>query len=73
MQAVGAAELTGSLMLTHERTRHVGGAVLAAASAAVLSSEMRHRDDALALPRLALLAASVAAVLVPANTQARRW
>ncbi len=72
MQAVGAAELTGGLLLADERTRHVAGVVLAAASAAVLSAEVRHRDDALALPRLALLAASIAAVLVPVHKQPRR-
>ena len=62
MKAVAAAELAGGALLAMRSTRTLGGAILAATSAAVLSSEVRHGDGSLALPRGLLLAAAVAAM-----------
>ena len=61
MRAVGAAEIAGGLLVATESTRMIGGALLALTSAKVLASELEHRDDELALPRLALLAAALTA------------
>jgi len=61
MRAVGAAEIAGGVLVATEATRPVGGAVLALTSVKVLAAELEHRDDDLALPRLALLAAALTA------------
>jgi uncharacterized membrane protein YphA (DoxX/SURF4 family) len=63
MRAVALAELAGGALLTAGSTRRLGGAVLAATSATVLASEVRHGDGQLALPRAMLLVAALAAVL----------
>ncbi len=63
MRAVAAGELAGGALLAAERTRRLGGAVLALSSAAMLAGELRHRQPALALPRLGLLAAALTAFL----------
>ena len=63
MQTVAAGEVLGGALLTTERTRRVGGMVLAASCAAMLSGELAHRQGSLALPRLALLLASLTAFL----------
>lgn len=61
MRLIGVAELSGGLLVTCPWTRRLGGAVLAATSAAVLASELNHEDGELALPRLAVLAAALTA------------
>jgi hypothetical protein len=63
MQAAAVGELAGGLLMIPSSTRRVGAALVAATSAAVLASEMRHGETKLALPRgLILLVALVAAV-----------
>lgn len=64
MRLTGLAELVGGLLVMVGPTRRVGGAILTATSAAVLSAEVRHSDAGLALPRLILLLASAAALRV---------
>ena len=59
MRLVGLAELAGGTLLAAEATRRIGGALLAGASAAVLASELRHRDSKRALSRLGLMVAIV--------------
>ena len=62
-RAVAAAELGGGALLALRPTRRLGGAVLAATSAAVLASELRHGDGSLAVPRALLLVAALAGVV----------
>lgn len=63
MRAVGAAELTGGIMVGVPATRRIGGAMLAATSATVLTAELRRSEGKLAAPRLTLLAAALTAFL----------
>ena len=63
MQAVAAGELVGGGLLLTQRTRQLGGAVLATSCVAMLAGEVRHRQGSLALPRLALLVAALTAFL----------
>ena len=65
MKAVAVAETAGGLLMLASATRRLGGAVVSAASLAVLSSEMRHGDPNLAGPRALLLLAAVAAAISP--------
>ncbi len=58
-RAVAAAEIAGGALIALRGTRGLGGAVLAATSAAVLASEARHGDGKLAAPRALLLAAAL--------------
>lgn len=61
-RAVAVAEMAGGALLAAPSTRRLGGAVLAATSAAVLTSEVRHGDGGLALPRALLLVAALTGV-----------
>lgn len=63
MRWVGFAEALGGALVASRGTRRLGGAVLAGTSATVLNTELKHRDTALAVPRLALLVAALGAVL----------
>ena len=65
MQAVAAAELAGGLLMVPRATRHLGGALVAAASASVLVSELRHDDGKLAASRGLVLLFALAAWLAP--------
>ncbi len=65
MQAVAAAELVGGLLMVPRSSRHLGGALVAAASTAVLLSEMRQGDNKLAASRGAVLLMALAAWLIP--------
>jgi hypothetical protein len=65
MQAAAAAEIAGGALMLPERTRRIGGAILAVASAAVLMGEVNANAPKLALPRAALLLAGIAAVVAP--------
>jgi uncharacterized membrane protein YphA (DoxX/SURF4 family) len=65
MGAVAAAEITGGLLLALRRTRRVGAAMLAGASAVVLASELEHHRTQLAGPRGFLLAAALIALIAP--------
>ena len=64
-RAAAVAECAGGLLMMPRATRRLGGAAVAAASLALLASEIRHRDPKLAVPRGLVLAAALAAVLVP--------
>ncbi len=63
MRAAAAAEVAGGLLMVPRQTRGIGGLLVAAASGAVLSSELRHRELKLAVPRALVLLAAVAAVV----------
>ena len=62
MRAAAAAELAGGLLMIPRATRALGGAIVAAASAAVLSAELSHGDTKLALPRSLILLSALIAV-----------
>jgi hypothetical protein len=65
MQAAAAAEIAGGALMLPERTRRIGGAILAVTSAAVLLGEVHAREPKLAVPRALLLLAGVAALVAP--------
>ncbi len=64
-QAVSSVETAGGLLMVAPGTRRLGGLLVTAVSAALLASEMRHGDIRLALPRAVVMAAGLAALLVP--------
>lgn len=64
MKLTALAEVVGGTFMLLRWTRPLGGAVLTASSAAVLQAELKHKDTGLALPRLALLLASLAATRI---------
>lgn len=55
MRATAAAEVAGGLLMVSPATRRLGGALVAAASAAVLASELDQGDTKLAIPRAVVL------------------
>ena len=59
MRAVGAAEVAGGTLINFRRTRRLGGAILAGASATQLTAELAHGDGGLALARTGVLAAAL--------------
>jgi hypothetical protein len=63
MRAAAVAEMAGGLLMVPHSTRRVGGALVAATSAAVLASEINHGDTKLALPRGLILLVALAAVV----------
>ncbi len=64
MRMVGAGEFAGGVLVATRRHRRRGGMLLTAASAAVLTKEMSRGDTELAAPRLGLLLASLAALIL---------
>ena len=62
MKLAAGAELAGGLMMTVRPTRRLGGALVAAASACVLYSELRHGDSKLATSRAMVLLAALSAL-----------
>ncbi len=64
MRLVGAGEFIGGVLVSTRSQRSRGGLLLAATSAAVLAQELQSEDTDLAVPRFALLLASMAAVIV---------
>lgn len=60
---LGASEFAGGVLLASESARHLGGMILAGASASVLTSELRRGESNRALPRGALLLAALLAAL----------
>ena len=62
MRIAAHAELAGGLMMTVKPTRRLGGALVAAASACVLYSELRHGDSKLATSRALVLLAALSAL-----------
>lgn len=67
MRAAAVAEVAGGLLMLAPSTRRFGGTLVAAASLAVLSSELRHGDVRLAAPRGLVLLAGLAAVATPSR------
>ncbi len=65
MQAAAAAEVAGGIMMVPRFSRRLGGALVAATSATVLSSELERGDDRLAAYRGIVLLAGLAALLAP--------
>jgi hypothetical protein len=61
------AEVTGGLLIIPPATRHLGGAIVAAVSTAVIASELQHRDAKLAGPRALVLIGGLVALLAPQN------
>lgn len=62
MKAAAAAELAGGLLMVPRATRPLGGALVAATSAAVLAAEVGRGDSKLALPRSLIMLLAFAAV-----------
>lgn len=67
MRSAAAAECVGGLMMVPRATRRLGGALVAAVSAAVLASELRNEDTRLAAYRGAVLLAGLGALLAPGD------
>lgn len=65
MQAAAAAEIVGGLLMVPRFTRRLGGALVAATSATVLSSEIEQGDNRLATYRGAVMLAGLAAMVMP--------
>jgi hypothetical protein len=63
MQTIGAAELLGAAMLVTRPTRMLGAALLTSSSVCILTTELRHGNDALVTPRMGLLAAAISGFL----------
>ena len=59
MRIIGAAELGGAVLLATPGLRRLGAALLASTSTCIAMAELRHHDDALVTPRLAMLVAAV--------------
>jgi hypothetical protein len=64
LRLIGAAEFLGGVMVATPPLRRRGGLLLSASSAAVLGKEMQRQETQLAMPRLGLLLAAVAASLL---------
>ena len=65
MQSVAVVELVGGLLMGSRATRRLGGAIVAAASGVVLSSELRRGDGKLAFARALVLVAGLCALAAP--------
>jgi hypothetical protein len=63
MLIIGGLEVGGALLMSSRRTRHLGGATLAATSVALMAAEMEHGQDALLPARTAMLLAALTAVV----------
>jgi hypothetical protein len=72
MRAVAAAEIAGGLLMMPRLTRPLGGALVAATSAAVLASEIRCGDTDLAMPRGLIMLVALGAAIGGAARSARR-
>ena len=65
MRLVATGEVAGGVLVALPPTRRLGGAVLAATSAVVLTRELQRQDSRLALPRFGLMVAALAALVLP--------
>ena len=65
MRVVAIVEVVGGALMIPRRTRRLGGAIVAAASAAVLNSELRDGDTKLAGARALVFFAGLSAMLAP--------
>ena len=59
MRIIGPAHLGGAVLLATPGLRRLGAGLLAATSTCIAMAELRHHDDVLVSPRLAMLAAAV--------------
>ena len=67
MRLVALVEVVGGALMVPRATRRLGGAIVAAASAAVLNSELRDGDTKLAGARALVLLAGLSAILAPGD------
>ena len=67
MRLVALVEVVGGALMIPRATRRLGGAVVTAASAAVLNSELRDGDTKLAGARALVLLAGLSAMLAPGS------
>ena len=65
MQKLGCAEVLGGLLMVLKPTRRLGAAIVLAASATVLTAEIKKGDMKLAASRGGVLLAALAGLLVP--------
>lgn len=63
MMIIGGLELSGALLLSTRRTRHIGAATLTAASVAVLTAELEHGEARLTPARCAMIAAALTGLI----------
>lgn len=63
MRMSGAVELAGGLLMANRGTRRLGGAVMVGSSAALLATELRHRDDGMAAARIGVMVVALIAFL----------
>jgi hypothetical protein len=68
-QAVGAAEFAGGVLIASRSLRHLGAWILATASTAMLTAEMKRGERDLALPRFIMLLAAASALLPFAKSE----
>ena len=61
MRIIGAAELGGAVLVATPALRRFGAALLTSTSVCIAMAELRHKDDKLVTPRLAMLVAAVTA------------
>ena len=67
MQAAALAEVAGGLLMAPRATRRLGGAIVTAASAVMLTRELEAGDDSLAMARGLVLLAGLAALIAPGH------
>ncbi|TLU72390.1 DoxX family protein [Lichenicoccus roseus] len=63
MQTIGASELLGAALVVTRSTQRVGAVLLSASSLCVLTTELRHGNDALVTPRTGMLLAALSGLL----------
>ena len=68
VRAAAIAETVGGALMIPRATRRIGGAIVAAVSAAVLLSELEEGDAKLAGPRSLVLLSGLAALIAPGAT-----
>lgn len=67
MRRLALVEVVGGALMVPRLTRRLGGAVVVAASAAVLNSELADGESKLAGPRALVLLAGLSALLAPGD------
>ena len=65
MFRLAGAEVLGGLLMVLKPTRRLGGAIVLAASASLLASELQKGDAKLAAPRGGVLLAALGALVLP--------
>ncbi len=67
MRLLALVEVAGGVLMAPRLTRRLGGALVAAASAMVLGSELRDGETKLAGPRALVLLAGLSALVAPGD------